>query len=218
VDFAKRYGRSENNRQGFRLLEEEWANILEAADLLWHSAAQVEGDGRRDAALRCNDLTRSLQQFLLLDGRWDEQLRLSARVYKLMVGEGEWVEAGWRAYQAFQVYYHRADAPELKEWAERCADAWSRVSNVRDQAFGKYVLGLAARRTGDYATARMLFQEALSIYRSWGDDQHFTGGADRAKGLQAAAHEIPEQCDRARPSFHQKEGASIAMLQEFSHC
>ena len=29
--------------------------------------------------------------------------------------------------------------------------------------------------------------------------------------------EIPEQCDRTGPPVHQKEGASVAMLQEFSH-
>src|SRR5438105_6672311 len=28
---------------------------------------------------------------------------------------------------------------------------------------------------------------------------------------------IPEQCDRTGPPVHQKEGASVAMLQEFSH-
>jgi hypothetical protein len=40
---------------------------------------------------------------------------------------------------------------------------------------------------------------------------------DCAEGLQAAAREISEQRDRARSSFYQEKGASLAMLQEVPH-
>jgi transposase-like protein len=46
--------------------------------------------------------------------------------------------------------------------------------------------------------------------------RHFTRRTDHNAGLEAAAHEILKQRDRARSPFHQKEGASFTVLQELS--
>jgi tetratricopeptide (TPR) repeat protein len=165
--YAIRYGTvGKESYKTYDRLEAEWANLETAANWLWETAA-VRGDtvGDEDTARMLVDLAGALGRFLWFGGRWDERVQLNARAYKAARALQDWRSAGWRAYEVAQIHHVRARTDEAALWAGRCAEAWARGEDKREQAIAKWLCGLVAQQREDYDEAERLYQEALAIWR-----------------------------------------------------
>jgi len=128
VDYAERYGgEGKESYKTYDRLEAEWANLEEAANGLWETAA-VHDDtvGDKDAARMLNDLASALRQFLWFGGRWDEGTQLGVRAYEATRALQDWSNAGGCAYDVAWIHYCCARTDDAAQWADRCAEAWTR--------------------------------------------------------------------------------------------
>ncbi len=182
VAYAQRNGgHSNESYKTYERLEAEWANLDDAAQWLWQTAAvQGEAVGDKDAAQMLNDLARALSQFLLFGGRWDERVQLSARGYEAMRVMKDWSNVGWRAYEVAWIHYNRANSHEAGRWVDRCDEAWAHGGSKGDQAEAMRMRGLVAHQRKDFDAAERLCQDALAIYRDLKSDEDI---ADVLNGL-----------------------------------
>jgi tetratricopeptide (TPR) repeat protein len=174
VDYAERYGGGDQESyKTYDRLEAEWANLEEAANGLWETAA-VRGDavGGKDAAQMLVDLARALQQFLWFGGRWDESVQLNARAYEAACALQNWSKAGWSAFDVAWIYsnYVRNIPESASVWVDRCAEVWARGGSKHEQATAIRMRGLVARQRKNYDEAERLLQDALAIWRDLGLD------------------------------------------------
>jgi tetratricopeptide (TPR) repeat protein len=168
LGYAIRYGVvGKESYKMYGRLEAEWANLEAAADWLWETAA-VRGEtvGDKDTARILVYLVSALSQFLWFGGRWDERVQLNARAYEAARALQDWRSAGWRAYEIAQIHHVRTRTDEAALWADRCAKAWARGEDKREQAIAKWMCGLVAQQHKDYDQAERLYQEALAIWRN----------------------------------------------------
>jgi DNA-binding transcriptional ArsR family regulator len=97
----------------FPALEAEWPRIAAALPLF------LAGPNER-----LQTLCDALRNFLDFSGRWDEWLALSEQAEAKAVAAGDWLSAGWRAYDAGSMCSLRRQTAETLRWADRAAGHW----------------------------------------------------------------------------------------------
>jgi len=186
MDYAKQYGGGSWNYKTYDHLEAEWTNLNATANWLWETAS-VQGDtvGDKDVALMLNGLADALRRFCEFFGRWDEEIQLDSRGYEVASALQDWGNAGWRAQDLAFTYFNRARTDDAALWADQCAEAWARGGSKYEQGLATRMRGLVARQRKDYNDAERLLQEALAIFRDWGDEALIATGLNSLGGLES---------------------------------
>ncbi|NLG42239.1 MAG: ATP-binding protein [Phycisphaerae bacterium] len=204
VDYAQKYGDDKDAYQTHDRLEAEWANLDAAATELYALTGLPGALADDEAAKMLNDLANALYYFTWFRGYWDEAIRLDEWGYAAAVARQDWSNAGWRAYRAALIHYHRAATDLLDLWAARCAEAWERGGSRRERAFGSRLRGVAAEQRQDYAAAERLYAEALAAYRNLGAE------ADQAMVLNDLGGVAWARKDYVRAETYYREALALA--------
>jgi tetratricopeptide (TPR) repeat protein len=140
----------------FPVLDEAWLTVAPALPLF------VAGPNKR-----LQTVCAALDFFFDFTGRWDEWFSLSEQAEAKALTVGDHSSAGWRAFQAGWVNYHRKQADALLASADRAAAHWKTA-----QA-GAHERSLSIRRRGmgyelkeNYPAAISAFREALDLERT----------------------------------------------------
>jgi len=151
---AMQFGGGSKDYEKFPMLDAEWDFISAALPRL------LTGDNDR-----LQSMCRQLFQFLNFTGRWDDALWLSkqAEVRSLIANDKE--NAGWRAYQAGEIYWLRNQPVEVLAYSARSSEHWQ-DSTPRNKANAIRLRGLGHKLRKDYSAAITAFNEELDIDRS----------------------------------------------------
>lgn len=140
----------------FHVLESAWPTIAAALPLF------LEGDNSR-----LQRLLNALIVFLKSSGRLDERLTLSLAAEEKAASVGDFENAGWRAYDAGQVYYMRGQGVEVLECAARCETHWRNTHpSTHKAATVLYLQALGYKCLKDYPRAIDSFREALNQWQA----------------------------------------------------
>jgi len=141
---AQNYGR-------FPKLEAEWPAISAALPLL-----------AREDNIRLQNLCSGLNTFLDFLGHWDEQLALNLQAEVRAAAQNDMENAGWRAYQAGQVYALRGQADQVVACAQRVDRYWM-GAGAQARAAALRLLGTGFELTQNYPAAILAFRDAFSL-------------------------------------------------------
>ncbi len=156
----------------FPILDAAWATISPA--ILVFLAGPRE---------RLQTVYTALESFYEFTGRLDERLSLSLRVEEKAAAENDFLDAGWRAYDAGWIRYLQCQAAEVRACAERATGYWARANaGAREQAVALRLQGLGHQVAKDYAAAAAAFRQAIELDRSLSAESE-----DMAIGLNALA-------------------------------
>ncbi|MBS1966024.1 MAG: ATP-binding protein [Chloroflexi bacterium SZAS-1] len=140
----------------FPTLEAAWPLIAAALPIL------LEGEHAR-----LQTFCDGIGTFLEFSGRWDDWLQLSEAAETRAIAEGDFYNAGWRAYQAGRSYQLRDQAAPVLAAAERVAEHWRRArAGVREQSTALQLQGLGYRLQKDFPAAVVAYQQAVELDRS----------------------------------------------------
>ena len=140
----------------FPTLEAAWPLIAAALPIL------LEGDHAR-----LQQLSDGLTFFLEFSGRWDAWLQLSKDAEVRAIAEGDFYNAGWRAYQAGWNYRLRGQAEPVLAAAERATEYWRRAgAGVREQSTALRLQGVGYQSQQDYPAAIAAYQQVVELLRS----------------------------------------------------
>ncbi len=171
VDYAKKYGGDHKDAyRTFGRLEEAWPDLETAAAALREMSGLPAALQDEEAARMLGELASALRTFLWFRGYWDERIRLAEWAYRAAEAREAWREAGWRAYDAAWIYYHRGETEPAQAWAGRMAQAMERGGTRPGLAESVRLQGLLAQQRGDLAEAERLYREALRAYRALEDE------------------------------------------------
>jgi tetratricopeptide (TPR) repeat protein len=182
------------NYDRFPVLDSEWPAISAALPLFW------QGD---DARLQ--RLSHALSDFLRHCGRWDDRLALNMQAENRAVAEHDSTGAGWGAYSAGVVYFHRNQADKLLECACRAEDYWAN-SGTREKAFAARLRGWQYRLEGNFPAAIKKLEEVLGLLRTLGLE-HL---GDVAYGLSSLAGVERLSGDYVASESHYREAVKIS--------
>jgi len=140
------------NYERFPILDAEWAAIVAAFPLF------LQGDNTL-----LQRFCYALSVFMDTSGRWDDRLALNMQAENRAVAEHDSTGAGWRAYNAGVVYFHRSQADELLECVCRAEAHWAN-SGSRERAFAARLRGWWCQLKKDYPGAIAAFQKALDLW------------------------------------------------------
>lgn len=144
------------NYEHFPKLEAEWLSIAAALPLF------LKGDNNR-----LQDLCDALIDFLDFSGRWDEQLALNHRAEERALTEGDFYNAGWRAYQVGWIHQLRNQSAEVLSCTVRCEAHWQKAgAQATEKAFATRLRGFGHELEGDYPAALAAYKEVLALYQS----------------------------------------------------
>lgn len=144
------------NHDRFPTLEAAWPGIAPALALF------LAGDN-----LRLQDICAALANFFDFQGRWDERLALYEKAEACAVAAADYVNAGWRAYQAGHIHFLRQQADAVLACAERATAHWTTAkAGVREQATAIRLRGDGYQLNDDYPTAIAAYEKALELQRS----------------------------------------------------
>lgn len=109
----------------------------------------------------------AIDDFLNFQGRWDEWLALNEKAETKALATSDYLNAGWRAYQAGWIHSKRRQSNAVLAWADRAAAHWATANaGAREQAFALRLRGLGHRLKGEYTDAIAAYQEMLDLHRS----------------------------------------------------
>lgn len=179
----------------FPKLEAEWPAIAAALPLF------LQGDNKRLHTL-CNALLYYLEYY----GHLDEELSLYLQAEEKALAEGDFHNAGWRAFQVGRVYQIRAQASDILASAARCKEHWQKAgAGGREKAFAIMQLGRGHLTGGNFLEAVEAFKEAAALERT-----RVPGSADLMNVLNLLAIAEQHSGDHAAAERHYHEGLQIS--------
>jgi tetratricopeptide (TPR) repeat protein len=151
---AQQYGGTRRDYEKFPMLDAEWDFISAALPHL------LMGDNGRLQAV-CNQLNF----FLEFTGRWDDLIWLSTEAESRALAANNKEDAGWRAFWAGWVYYHRNQPAEVLACAARAAEYWQ-DSIPSNKAAAIRLRGTGLEMQKDFPAAIAVYREVLEIHHS----------------------------------------------------
>ncbi len=162
----------------FKILEQAWPMIEAALPLLSGNNSYLQ--------IVC-DL---LKHFFNFSGRWSECLEWSLRAEFQAKLAGDFVKAGWRAYDAGWIHFQRGEAKEMHDCAKRAEEHWSEtIVGTHERASVLRLRSLAHRQANEYDAALRTGQEALQMWLAQSPD---------SIDVATALHSIAETLRHAR--------------------
>ena len=188
-------GYSKHDR--FPRLDAAWPTVSPALRLF------VTGENERVQTV-CN----ALRFFLEFTGRWDQWQSLEQQAEVKAVAAGDYLNAGWRAFQTGWVHYLRLRADDVLVYAERAEAHWH-IANAgaRERATAIQLRGLGHRLKEDHTAAIVAYREALALDRSLS-----TESGDVATDLNALANVERDSGDYDAAERDYREALCIARM------
>jgi tetratricopeptide (TPR) repeat protein len=116
---------------------------------------------------RLQTVCDALQDFLNFTGRWDERLTLSRDAEAKAVAAKDFLNAGWRAYDAGRVHYRRGRSAEVLACSDRAEARWRETqAGARERAIVIRLRGTGHQLAKDYPAAVAAFREAVELDRT----------------------------------------------------
>src|SRR5215213_5388997 len=113
---------------------------------------------------RLQTVCDALHSFLNFTGRWDEWLALSHDAEARAVAAKDFLNAGWRAYDAGCVHYLRGQSAEVLAYADRAEVHWRESqAGARERAVVINLRGTGHELAGNYPAAIVAYREALEL-------------------------------------------------------
>jgi tetratricopeptide (TPR) repeat protein len=153
---------------------------------------------------RLQEVCEAIWRFLEFTGRWDELLALSIEAGKCAIATADWINAGWRAYQAGWVYYLRMQPDKVITYSGYAEKHWQNAGD-REMAFAIRLRGLGYRIGGNYAAAIEAYKQAVELWRKINPES-----ADVSIGLNALADAERRSGDYEAAEKHYHESINIA--------
>ena len=149
-------GNGYENHAGFPALEAAWPSIAPSLSLFLA--------GPND---RLQIICRALRDYLEFTGRWDERLYLSLEAEKRALSSNDFINAGWRAYNASWIYCLREKAGDVFDCADRAEKHWTAGNaGTREQAAVAQLRGYGMRLCKQYADSIRFYGEAVTLWQS----------------------------------------------------
>jgi tetratricopeptide (TPR) repeat protein len=105
-----------------------------------------------------------LFKFLEFTGRWDERLALSRDAEVKAVAAKDFLNAGWRAYDAGWIHILRGQPTEVISHADRVTSHWHKAhAGTRERTIAIRLHGIGQELAGDYPAAIAAYREAIKI-------------------------------------------------------
>jgi tetratricopeptide (TPR) repeat protein len=140
----------------FRFLDAAWPNIAAALPSF------LAGTNKR-----LQTICDGLQKFLQFSGRWDEQLALSKQAEAKSVAVEDFLNAGWRAYDAGNVHRMRGLSGDVFACADRVDSHWREAGvGARERAVALQLRGLGHQLAKNYPAAIAAYRNAVKLDRS----------------------------------------------------
>jgi tetratricopeptide (TPR) repeat protein len=157
-------------RAGTLMVENGYRNYdkFPALDAAWPTVAAALPRLRAGANDRLQTVCKGLTDFLNFTGRWDEWLALARDAEGKAVTDGDFQNAGWRAYEAGWIHNLRGESAEVLACAQRAEAHWHVSQDVpRERAAAAIRLrGIGHQLAGDYSGAIAAYREAVELWRS----------------------------------------------------
>ncbi len=179
----------------FHILEMAWPQLAAALPAL------VVGDNKR-----LQSVCDALSSFLEFSGRWDDWLALESEAEQRAFREGDFTNAGRRAYMAGFCHSLREQATEVLACADRAAAHWLKAgAGTRERAIAFRLRGIGHKLSGDYSKAIADSHEALDLHRSLSQK---SGDVCLALNSLGNALRLSDQRDEAE--VHYREALALA--------
>lgn len=118
---------------------------------------------------RLQTVCNSLRHFLEFTGRWDEWSSLERDAENRAVSAGDFLSAGWRAFQGAWVPVLREQSAEVLGCADRAESHWREAqTNARERAVAIRLRGIGHELAKDYSAAIAAHREALELLLTLG--------------------------------------------------
>ncbi|MBV9926428.1 MAG: tetratricopeptide repeat protein [Acidobacteria bacterium] len=161
----------------------------------------------------CNALVR----FLDFTGRWDERLAFSRDAEVKAVAAKDFLNAGWRAFNAGYVQHLRGQSAEVLACADRAEAHWREAkAGTRERATAIRLRGIGHELAEDYSAAIAAYREAVELRRALNpesDDLAISlndlAGAEQRTGNLDAAERYYREALRIAGVIHDREGIAI---------
>lgn len=142
----------------FFMLDAAWPTVAAALPRF------LAGENRR-----LQGVCSALNNFLNFTGRWDERFALASDAESRAVAAGDFVEAGWRAYQVGWIHYLRGQSAEVLACADRAEANWREAkAGGRERAFAIRLRGIGHFLAQAYLAAVADFRESVELHRALG--------------------------------------------------
>ena len=116
---------------------------------------------------RLQTVCTAFQYFLDFTGRWDELLALSRDAEIKAVAVKDFLNAGWRAYEAGWVQYLRGQSAKVLTCADRAEAHWCEArAGTRERAAAIRLRGIGYKLTKDYPATIAAHREAVELCRA----------------------------------------------------
>lgn len=187
--------------------------VLEAA---WPGVAPALAIFLKGHNQRLQTVCFALNQFLNFQGHWDEWLALSEKAEARAVTAADFVNAGWRAYDACSIHCIRQQAEAVLACANRAATYWAKAGAL-ERAVAIRMRGFGHRLKGEYTDAVAAYQEALDLYCSAGTASELVtldfindlAAAEQLSGDYCAAETHYREALRVAHALGSEEGVAI---------
>jgi tetratricopeptide (TPR) repeat protein len=210
---VKDFGSWSSDWRGHDRVERELPNLLAIVD---DARSAVRYHETIDNGQQVDQTSVPLVQWLLefipriartcrIRGYWDECQRLCVIAVELARDIGETSRIGWRYYDLARINQYRGDLESAQRWASQALAQWQREEYIYGVCQARRILGLAALRSGDLATAHELITSAFEEYLHDGSQAglpHFLGSlaelAEREGDLERARSLYQQAVDTLR--------------------
>jgi tetratricopeptide (TPR) repeat protein len=167
---------------------------------------------------RLQTVCGALDRFLDFTGRWDEWLALSRDAEGKAVTAEDFLNAGWRAYDAGWVHQLREQSKEVLAYADRAGAHWQHASaSVRERAAAINLRGCGHLLSNNFQAAITTLREAVELMRTLGQESEdvatalaAVADAEYRSGALDAAEEDCKEALRIAQAIDSRE--SIAIL------
>lgn len=145
-----------NNHERFATLDSHWPTVAPALPFF------VSGPNDR-----LQKMCDALGAFLNFTGRWDDRLSFSHAAEEKASASGDFLDAGWVAYEIGYVHYLRDQPSQVLQCAMRADEHWKKGNaELRVQTFAVRLRGLAYRRSKNFSDAFAAFSAALEVWKT----------------------------------------------------
>ena len=175
ADFLRKKKPEVVAKTGGRLEKRAYALVMEhgyqqhdrfhVLDAAWPTVAAALPQFLAGPNYRLQTVCDALLNFLCFTGRWDEWLALACDAERRADAAGNFLDAGWAAYQAGLVHYLREQSTDVIACADRAETYW-READTREQGFALRLRGMGYQLERDYSAAIAVYREAVELWRA----------------------------------------------------
>jgi tetratricopeptide (TPR) repeat protein len=188
-------------------LEAAWPMVAAALPLF------LAGPNRR-----LQEVCDALHVFLDFTGHWDEWLSLNEKAEQRAIAEGDYYEAGWRAWQAGRVHRLRYQAGAVLACADRAEEHWRKTqtpdypgvrAGTREEGNAHTLHGKAHFLREDFSLAIECFTVACDVLRP-AYHASYHASRDYASALNGLAEAVRFSKDLDGAERHYRDALAIA--------